>query len=161
MAAAVDAIVRIVNPRSGLAPACRSLLDALPDWFGIPEANDEYVDFVAIHPTWSGVDETGEVVGLLAPLDHAGSVEIYLIAVRPEWRDRGVGRALVAAFEADAVARGFPLAHVKTLGPSHPDANYALTRGFYEALGYVPLEELHDLWPGNPALIMVKPLAAS
>jgi ribosomal protein S18 acetylase RimI-like enzyme len=161
MAAAVDSIVRIVDPREGLAPECRSLLEALPDWFGIPEANEEYVGFVANHPTWSGIDENGQVVGLLAPLDHAGSVEIYLIAVRPEWHDRGVGRALVAAFEADAVARGFRLAHVKTLGPSHPDLNYARTRGFYEALGYLPMEELHDLWPDNPALIMVKPLAAS
>ena len=64
------------------------------------------------------------------------------------------------AFEAEATSSGVPLAQVKTLGPSHPDEGYAWTRRFYESLGYLHLEELHDLWPGNPALVMVKPLAA-
>lgn len=50
------------------------------------------------------------------------------------------------------------LLSVKTLGPSHPDAGYALTRLFYDAAGFRPVEELLDLWPGNPCLLMVKPL---
>ena len=50
------------------------------------------------------------------------------------------------------------LLSVKTLGPSRPDAGYAGTRRFYGALGFQPVEELLDLWPGNPCLIMVKPL---
>lgn len=150
--------VSVLPPRRGLGSACREILDALPDWFGLPEANAEYVAFVEAHPTWSAVDASGVVVGVLAPLDHAGSSEIYLIAVRPEWRRHGVGRALVDAFEADASARGYRLAHVKTLGPSHPDEGYALTREFYAALGYLAVEEIPDLWPDNPALVMVKPL---
>ena len=60
--------------------------------------------------------------------------------------------------EADAVSRGVRLLEVKTLGPSHPDAGYALTRRFYEKRGFLPLEET-DLWgEGTPCLIMVKPL---
>ncbi len=47
---------------------------------------------------------------------------------------------------------------MKTLGPSHPDEGYAATRCFYAALGYLELEELTDLWPGNPTTIMVKSL---
>lgn len=149
----------VVPPRSGLEAACRAVLDELPDWFGIPEANDGYVAFVEAHATWSAVDDHGEIVGLLAPLAHAQSAEIYLIAVRPAWHRRGVGRALVQAFEVEAAGSGVRLAQVKTLGPSHPDEGYALTRRFYESLGYLHLEEMHDLWPGNPALVMVKPLA--
>jgi coenzyme F420-0:L-glutamate ligase/coenzyme F420-1:gamma-L-glutamate ligase len=46
---------------------------------------------------------------------------------------------------------------VKTLGPSRPDREYGRTRAFYEALGFVALEELHDLWDeDNPALILLK-----
>jgi hypothetical protein len=45
-----------------------------------------------------------------------------------------------------------------TLGPSCPDEGYTRTRGFYEARGFVGLEELHDLWDENPCLIMVKRL---
>lgn len=45
---------------------------------------------------------------------------------------------------------------VKTLGARHPDEGYARTRAFYRAVGFLPLEETDDLWPGNPCLIMVK-----
>jgi len=152
--------VQIVPPQPGLGLVCRGLLEALPTWFGIPESNDEYVAYVERHPTWTAVSDDGTVVGLLAPARHAQSAEIYLIAVHPQWHRHGTGRLLVEAFESAAVAEGVPLAQVKTLGPSHTDEGYALTRRFYAAMGYLQLEELHDLWPENPALIMVKPLPA-
>jgi hypothetical protein len=65
-------------------------------------------------------------------------------------------RLFARAFGADAMANGFRLAQVKTLGPSHPDEGYAATRRFYAALGYLELEELTGPWPGNPTAIMVK-----
>ena len=150
--------LRIVPPLLGLDAACRSLLEALPGWFGIPESNDEYVAFAAANPTWSAVDEVGNVLGILAPKAHVASCEIHLLAVTPEWHRRGVGRQLVEVFEADAMANGFRLVQVKTLGASHPVEGYAATRRFYAALGYLELEELTDLWPGNPTAIMVKSL---
>lgn len=67
---------------------------------------------------------------------------------------------MLAAIEADAIARGAKLLEVKTLGASHPDAGYARTRHFYEKWGFLPLEEA-DLWgEGTPCLIMVEPLGA-
>ena len=56
-------------------------------------------------------------------------------------------------------ADGVRLLEVKTQGPSRPDEHYAATLAFYRALGYEPLEELLDYWPGNPCLILVKALA--
>jgi hypothetical protein len=47
---------------------------------------------------------------------------------------------------------------VKTLGPSRPSEGYERTRRFYEARGFVALEEIHGLWEGNPCLLMVKRL---
>jgi hypothetical protein len=42
---------------------------------------------------------------------------------------------------------------------SHPDVNYARTRSFYEALGFIGLEETTAFWgEANPCLIMVKVL---
>jgi len=73
-----------------------------------------------------------------------------------------VGRALVQALEDDLVADGCQLLQVKTLGPSHQDAGYKLTRQFYLGMGFVPVEELIDFWgPQNPCLIMIKVLAQS
>ncbi|MEQ1699133.1 MAG: GNAT family N-acetyltransferase [Ilumatobacteraceae bacterium] len=152
--------VTIAAPQSGLGRECREVLASVPTWFGIPESNEEYIGFVDANPTWAAIADDGSVVGLLAPLRHAPSMsmEIYLLAVRPEWHRHGVGRALVEAFEQAARAEGMPMAQVKTLGPSHPDEGYALTRQFYAAMGYRAVEEFHDLWPGTPALLMVKPL---
>jgi ribosomal protein S18 acetylase RimI-like enzyme len=82
------------------------------------------------------------------------------MAVDPSWHRRGVGSALVAAIETHLGAEGIRLLHVKTLGASDPDPGYARTRAFYQSVGFLPLEETRDLWPGTPCLIMVKPLSA-
>lgn len=48
---------------------------------------------------------------------------------------------------------------VKTLGESHPDKYYKLTREFYNRCGFYPLEEIKEIWgEENPCLIMVKAL---
>jgi hypothetical protein len=48
---------------------------------------------------------------------------------------------------------------VKTLGPSHPSEAFARTRRFYEALGFIPIEETTAFWgESNPCLILVKSL---
>jgi hypothetical protein len=70
-----------------------------------------------------------------------------------------VGRALVERAAAYARAGGYALLHVKTLAPSDPDSSYAATRAFYAAVGFLPLEELPQVWgPGNPCLLMVRTL---
>ena len=48
---------------------------------------------------------------------------------------------------------------MKTLAATQPDPNYAATRHFYEALGFLPVEVFPTLWDArNPCLLMVKPL---
>src|SRR5437764_8485039 len=79
------------------------------------------------------------------------------MGVRREQHRRGLGRSLVVAAEAWCRDRGIRYLHVKTLGPSRPDPGYDATRAFYEAVGFVALEELHGLWDEeNPTLILVK-----
>jgi GNAT superfamily N-acetyltransferase len=102
----------------------------------------------------------GAVVGVLLTERHFPvTAEIHLLLVEPGSHRRGVGRALLAAAEADLRADGVRLLEVKTLGPSYPSEPYARTRRFYAATGFLPVEELHGLWPGNPCLVLVKPLA--
>lgn len=97
------------------------------------------------------------VEGLLHRQHFAEATEIHLMAVAP-WHRRGIGPALVNAVEAKLQTDGSQALHVKTLGPSHPDSGYALTRAAYLAVGFVPIEETNDLWPGTPCLLMVKML---
>jgi GNAT superfamily N-acetyltransferase len=141
----------------------RRLLGLLPAWFGIESSNAHYIDVAADLPTylaWPQADAAAEPAGVLLAARHfPGAAEIYLMAVDPALHRRGVGRALVEALERDLVADQVRLLQVKTLGPSHPDPGYATTRMFYQGMGFAPLEEIADLWPGNPCLIMVKVLA--
>ena len=62
---------------------------------------------------------------------------------------QGAGRTLLAAAEAYLSATAVEFLQVKTLGPSDPSEEYARTRAFYEAMGFVPLEELLDLGVGQ------------
>ena len=72
---------------------------------------------------------------------------------------RGIGTALLERAEQELRGAGVRYLQVKTLGPSQPDDEYERTRLFYEARGFVALEEMLDVWPeDNPMLILVKAL---
>ena len=135
------------------------LLLTVPEWFGREESNAEYVEAARTKETWTVRDHSGQVVGVTLIDRHFPHVaEIHLIVTDRALHGAGVGTAMINAIEQDAVARGVRLLSVKTLGASHPDPGYARTRHFYEASGFLPLEET-DLWgEGTPCLVMVKPL---
>jgi N-acetylglutamate synthase-like GNAT family acetyltransferase len=136
---------------------CRGILRALPDWFGLPDAIENYARAVEHLPMWRCAAD-GEIVGFLALKIHTeAAAEAYVLGVRRDWHRRGVGRCLFAAAEAHCRAAGLNYLTVKTLAPSRPDPLYARTRAFYAALGFVPLEVLPEVWgEGNPCLLMVK-----
>jgi GNAT superfamily N-acetyltransferase len=138
------------------------ILRALPHWFGIEAATLAYVRAADAGPTWLAVDAArpAEPMGFLTATRHSeAAAEITVMAVRPEAHRTGVGRALVAAAEADLRADGVRFLQVKTLSSRDPDEGYARTRAFYEAEGFVLLEELPDLWgPDNPCAVLIKAL---
>lgn len=138
------------------------LLATVPEWFGIPEANAEYIDAARTKETWSVRDASGEVVGVtLLDRHNPISAEVHLTVVDRAHHGEGIGTAMIRAVVDAARADGVRLLQVKTLGASHPDAGYARTRHFYERCGFLPLEET-DLWgEASPCLIMVTPLAPS
>lgn len=138
--------------------AVRAILASVPEWFGIPEANEQYVADAGRLPSYLAVDGD-EVVGVALLAEHFPlSRELHLIAVRRDRHRHGVGRSLLAAVEADLRDAGVRLLEVHTVGPSHERAGYALTREFYLAEGFVPMTELQRIdWDG-PTLILVKPL---
>lgn len=135
------------------------LLRLLPQWFGIESAVVEYVVDARTLPTYLATVDDAPPVGLMLVRRHfPGAAEVQLIAVHPDRHREGVGRRLLAAAENDLAADGVRLLQVKTLGPSRADQGYERTRRFYLGTGFLPVEEFADLWPGNPCLLMVKPL---
>jgi GNAT superfamily N-acetyltransferase len=147
--------VALLHDAEACSRLCEELLHALPEWFGLEEANREYVRAVKELPVFAAGRN-----GLLALKVHTeAAAEIHVMAVRPERHGQGIGTALVAAAEAHLGELGVEYLQVKTLGPSDPSRHYAATRRFYEARGFRPLEELTSVWgEANPCLIMVKRL---
>jgi ribosomal protein S18 acetylase RimI-like enzyme len=136
-----------------------ALLRALPEWFGIEESVRAYVNAARTLPTVAArVD--GQFVGVCLVRRHTPvAAEIELLAVRRDLHRAGIGQRLVGRAVADLTASGVRLLQVKTLGPSGESEEYSRTRAFYEAIGFLPLEERTDIWgPANPCLFMVKPL---
>lgn len=137
------------------------LLATVPEWFGLPEANSEYIEAAGTKETWTVRDSEDRVVGVtLVDRHFPHVVDIYLTVVDRRAHGTGVGTAMITAIEDDARQRGARLMEVKTLGASHPDEGYARTRHFYEKMGFLPMEET-DLWgEDSPCLFMVKPLVS-
>ncbi|MFF4650403.1 GNAT family N-acetyltransferase [Streptomyces sp. NPDC001380] len=149
-----------VPASADLAGIASRLINQLPAWFAIPEANAEYVESATRLPGLVAQAGT-DCVGVLLHRRHfTESAEIHLMAVAPAWHRQGVGRALVDVLVADLKEDDCQVLQVKTLGASHPDPGYARTRAFYRSLGFLPLEETNDLSPGTPCLIMAKWVSA-
>jgi GNAT superfamily N-acetyltransferase len=158
-----DAIFRISRMEGSpeLAMITADLLGRLPAWFGMAEANAAYVESAGRLPGFLARGAGGEPIGILLHKRHfAQAAEIHLMAVHPHWHRQGIGAALVGIAESELLADGCQVLQVKTLGPSAPDSGYAATRAFYQALGFIPIEETLELWPGNPCLLMIKSLVS-
>jgi GNAT superfamily N-acetyltransferase len=149
----VVSVVEVLGPdeRSRL---CEKVLRDLPEWFGIEDATAAYIRDVADLPTFG----VGDDAILSLKIHNPQAAEVYVMGVRRARHGLGLGTALLGVAEEYLRARGVEYLQVKTLGPSDPDAGYARTRRFYETRGFVPLEELHELWEHNPCLLMVKRL---
>lgn len=138
---------------------CRSILSELPDWFGVPEAIEDYasnvraLDFVTIRLF-------GFVVGFVAMKKHFEDMgEIYVMGIYRNFHRMGLGRALVKSAVNFCREFGLRFLTVKTLSAQRADKSYENTRRFYKAMGFVEFEELPELWgKENPCLVMIKPI---
>ena len=154
-----ESALEIVPFEASMSDACENILRALPEWFGIPSSNVEYVRSLSRLTTFVARIR-GSVVGFVAlEQQFPESAENHVLAVHPHYHRQGIGWALLAHSEQWLRSRGVEVFHVKTLGPSDPHSPYANTRAFYRAFGFRPLFETTALWgPENPALVLAKPI---
>lgn len=152
-------MIKEITDEKEKAEICNSILRSLPNWFGIPEAIDSYVDdsrkmlfYVCI--------EDGQEVGFMALNPHNPfTLEIHVMGIKEEYHRQGIGSALVNVAVNYGKIGGYKLLEVKTLDESNPDIYYKRTRDFYKALGFIPVECFSELWgSSNPCLLLVRPL---
>lgn len=148
----------IEKPVLGKGSVCEEILRSLPQWFGIEEAIVQYVKDIEQLPTFVAM-QNNKAVGFLTIKQHNQfAAEIYVMGVLPQVHRRGIGRSLVEKTKQFLNKNGVEYLQVKTLGKSHPDKYYALTRAFYLKMGFRPIEEFSQIWDDNPCLLMIKAL---
>jgi len=152
--------MEIEGPVPNVSSQCEAILRTLPAWFGIESSILQYVRDAAELPTFV-VRDAAQIVGFLTLREHFPAAwEVHCIAVRASHRGQGLGRALHEHVERWLAARGARVLQVKTMAAIHPSPEYAETREFYAALGYLPLQVFPLLWgPRLPVLQLVKVLA--
>jgi ribosomal protein S18 acetylase RimI-like enzyme len=157
-----DSLYRPLLVVDGRGAICREVIESLPEWFGIPDSNEAFVAAAEGQAMLACFERAGGVVGFVSLKTQTVAVmEVYVMGVKRAWHRRGIGRSLIEAAAQLAVCHGARFLTVKTLSASNPDANYAATRLFYEAVGFLPIEEFPTLWnANNPCLLMLRSLAS-
>ncbi len=146
------------------AETCDHIILTLPHHFGHEGGRQACAQAVRTSEGWVAVLD-GRVVGFLTVQSHfATTLEITWMAVHAQYRGQGIGRQLIQRLRQNVQAQGCQLLLVATLAPSFDEGpikdGYAGTRAFYQAMGFLPLQEIPLYWGvgSQPALLLVMPL---
>lgn len=137
---------------------CRDITSNLPDYFGIPEANERYAKGMLERLSFAAiVDE--QYVGLLTlEFPFTNNANIYWMAVKREYQGKKIGSALMENAVKYCLENGFSSITVETLSSKNADPNYLKTYRFYEKAGFQPLFELYTYGPEFLMVYMQKML---
>lgn len=136
----------------------RSILEALPDWFGIPEAREEYIQ-ESIEKDFFCAYEDDKPIGFIY-LKQTGkaTAELAVLGVLKEYHRKGIGRKLFESAKQRASEMGYSFLQVKTVQMGKYK-EYDETNLFYLSLGFQEFEVFPTLWDEwNPCQIYVMAL---
>jgi GNAT superfamily N-acetyltransferase len=154
-----SADIRWIEDADEKARIARALLEALPEWFGIPEAREDYIRGSRDAAFFAAYADSAPVGFIALTAHNAHTAEVYVMGITKPYHRRGMGTALIRKAEEYCRMGGYALLEVKTLDASRENAEYAGTRAFYKAAGFIPLECIPEIWgTANPCLVMVKPV---
>ena len=146
-----------ITAKAEKASISRQILEALPEWFGIPEAREAYINDSREQLFFAAFDKASrQPVGFLC-LKETGkeTAELAVMGVRREYHRQGIGRALFSGARKCAEEKGYEFLQVKTVQMGHYE-EYDATNRFYQGLGFKEFEVFPALWgEQNPCQIYV------
>ena len=135
--------------------AARAVLENLTEWFGIPEAREEYIQDSAGQICIAAWDQ-GRTVGFIC-LKETGqaTLEIAVMGVLKEFHRQGIGRGLFQRAREIATEKGYSFLQVKTVQMGKYES-YDKTNRFYLSLGFQEFEVFPTLWDEhNPCQVYI------
>lgn len=134
------------------------VLEALPEWFGIPEARESYIAESKEKVFFCAVDNDKPVGFLYLKETGRDTVELYAMGVLKEFHRKGIGRKLFGKAKEAAGRQGYSFMQVKTVQMGRYK-EYDWTNQFYLSLGFREFEVFPTLWDEwNPCQIYIMSL---
>ena len=147
-----------INDKTEKETISRQILEALPDWFGIPEAREEYISD-SMEQIMLAAKENVKPLGFIC-LKETGkaTVELAVMGVLKEYHRQGIGKCLFDSAKEIAAERGYSFMQVKTVQMGRYK-EYDETNLFYISLGFKEFEVFPTFWDEcNPCQIYVMSL---
>lgn len=136
----------------------RTILEALPDWFGIPEAREQYIKESAAQPFFAAYYSEKPIGFLCLKETGKETVELCVMGVLKDYHRKGVGRKLFEQAKEMAKRLGYSFMQVKTVQMGRYE-DYDATNHFYLSLGFKEFEVFPTLWDEwNPCQVYVMAL---
>ena len=136
----------------------RLILESLPDWFGIPEAREEYIRDSIDKIFFCAYEENKPVGFLYIKETGKDTAELAVMGVLKEYHRQGIGRALFEHAKAAVREAGYSFLQVKTVQMGKYE-DYDNTNKFYLSLGFKEFEVFPTLWDEwNPCQVYVMAL---
>ncbi len=150
-------IVRIDAPKQKQAIA-RCILEALPDWFGMVDARENYIRDSAEQAFFAAQENEGSLGFITLKETGGATMALAVTGVLKEYHRQGFARMLFAAAKDEARAWGCDFLRVKTVQMGlYPE--YDATNRFYLSLGFREFEVFPTLWDEcNPCQVYVMSL---
>ena len=152
----MEFIVKEIIDKKEKERIAREVLNDLPEWFGMPESIEEYINDSQEKPFLASFSNDELVGFVVLGASSPDCAEIFVMGVKKKFHHKGAGKQLNQAYEQLAKNLGYTYTQVKTVESGHYD-EYDITNNFYKALGYKELEVFPSLWDEwNPCQIYVK-----
>lgn len=126
----------------------RVILEALPEWFGIRQSREEYIENSAGKPFFCAYDAHQPVGFLYLKETGKHTIELAVMGVLKSYHRKGIGRLLFEEAKKEAKRLGYSFVQVKTVQMGKY-AIYDDTNCFYRSLGFKELEVFPTLWDAN------------
>ena len=150
--------IRKLTDRREKQRVTRAILESLPEWFGIPEAREEYIRESGDRLFFCACDGERPVGFLYLKETGRATAELYVMGVLKEYHRQGIGRRLFQSAKQTAREAGYSFLQVKTVQMGKYEA-YDQTNRFYLALGFQEFEVFPTLWDEwNPCQVYVMAL---
>lgn len=151
-------MIRVINDAQEKQSIARFVLEALSEWFGIPEAREQYIRESADEIVLASVEDDQPNGFLCLKETGKDTVELAVMGVLKECHRKGIGRELFEHAKQIAVEKGYSFLQVKTVQMGRYE-EYDNTNRFYLSLGFKEFEVIPTLWDEwNPCQIYVMAL---